>query len=171
MKLYHKNPRQITKSQYTDLEQWLGELGDLSGIVHDLNSDEIPAGNQRSRVFGIIKDQGHIVITETFDKPTPQGTVAWGYIEWKGERYSYRQVRWTERQCEQANIVANKAGGGFDWDILANEFEFEDLLEWSFSEEELVGAFSAVEFKEYDESIADTVEWNECPECGHKWPK
>lgn len=27
------------------------------------------------------------------------------------------------------------------------------------------------DFPEYDESIADTVEWNECPECGHKWPK
>lgn len=28
-----------------------------------------------------------------------------------------------------------------------------------------------VEFKEYDESVADDVEYIECPECGHKWPK
>ena len=28
-----------------------------------------------------------------------------------------------------------------------------------------------VEFKEYDESVADEVEYHECPECGHKWPK
>lgn len=28
-----------------------------------------------------------------------------------------------------------------------------------------------VEFKEYDESIEDTVQFHECPECGHKWPK
>lgn len=27
------------------------------------------------------------------------------------------------------------------------------------------------EFPEYDESIADEVEFLECPECGHKWPK
>lgn len=27
------------------------------------------------------------------------------------------------------------------------------------------------EFKEYDESVADEVEYLECPECGHKWPK
>ena len=26
-------------------------------------------------------------------------------------------------------------------------------------------------FPEYDESVADGVEYNECPECGHKWPK
>ena len=28
-----------------------------------------------------------------------------------------------------------------------------------------------VEFKEYDESVADEVEYLICPECGHKWPK
>lgn len=28
-----------------------------------------------------------------------------------------------------------------------------------------------VEFKEYDESIADTVEYHDCPNCGHKFPK
>jgi hypothetical protein len=27
------------------------------------------------------------------------------------------------------------------------------------------------EFKEYDESAADNVEWQECPSCGHRWPK
>ena len=28
-----------------------------------------------------------------------------------------------------------------------------------------------VDWKEDDESAADDVEYNECPECGHKWPK
>jgi hypothetical protein len=28
-----------------------------------------------------------------------------------------------------------------------------------------------VEFKEYDESVEDEVEYLECPACGHKWPK
>lgn len=28
-----------------------------------------------------------------------------------------------------------------------------------------------VNFKEYDESVADEVEYITCPECGHKWPK
>jgi hypothetical protein len=27
------------------------------------------------------------------------------------------------------------------------------------------------EWQEYDESIADEVEFHECPECGHEWPK
>ena len=28
-----------------------------------------------------------------------------------------------------------------------------------------------VEFPEYDESVENEVEWLECPECGHRWPK
>lgn len=28
-----------------------------------------------------------------------------------------------------------------------------------------------IDWREYDESAADDVEYNECPECGHKWPK
>lgn len=28
-----------------------------------------------------------------------------------------------------------------------------------------------VTFKEYDESVASEVEWHECPNCGHRWPK
>lgn len=28
-----------------------------------------------------------------------------------------------------------------------------------------------VQFKEYDESVEDEVEYLTCPECGHKWPK
>jgi hypothetical protein len=27
------------------------------------------------------------------------------------------------------------------------------------------------EWPEYDESAADDVEYLECPECGHTWPK
>lgn len=28
-----------------------------------------------------------------------------------------------------------------------------------------------VEFKEFDESVASDVQYNECPECHHRWPK
>ena len=137
MKLYHKNPRTISKKQYSQLEEWLRELGDLSGIVHDLNTDEIIGGNQRSRVFDV--DKCKVEITQQLDAPDEQGTVALGFIVWEGKRYSYRQVRWTDKQCEKANVVANKAGGDWEWDTLANNFDMGDLLEWGFSEKELTG--------------------------------
>lgn len=135
MKNYHKNPRQITKKQYSQLEEWLRELGDLSGIVHDLNSDEIIGGNQRGRVFDINKCKVEII--QQLDNPDEQGTVAQGFIIWEGKRYSYRQVRWDEKQCEKANIIANKAGGSWDFDCLANSFEVTDLIEWGFEPFEL----------------------------------
>jgi hypothetical protein len=63
-------------------------------------------------------------------------------VVWKDRKYSYRQVRWTERQAEQANIVANRAGGEWDFEILTNRFSVEDLLNWG---------FEPVEFKRSDD--------------------
>ncbi len=135
MKTYHKNPRTIKDKQFADLRAWLLELGDLSGIVHDLTSDEVISGNQRMRAIDVAKCE--IVLTEGPHDPDAQGTVAHGYVIWQGAKYNYRQVRWDARQCEKANIVANKAGGGWDFDTLANEFDMGDLLEWGFEAEEL----------------------------------
>ena len=134
-KQYHKNPRQITAKQYEALAIDLAELGDLGGIVHDLNSDEIIGGNQRSRVFDL--NACDVVLTEVLDAPDAQGTVAHGFVIWKGKKYAYRQVRWTERQAERANIVANKRGGTWDFDMLADQFEQDDLLAWGFEPFEL----------------------------------
>lgn len=53
MKEYHKNPRKISADQLEQLKANIEELGDLSGIVHDLNSDEIISGNQRSKIIDI----------------------------------------------------------------------------------------------------------------------
>jgi len=135
MKQYHKNPRQITEKQMQQLTGNLSELGDLSGIVHDLNSDEIIGGNQRSKAFNIALCE--IELTHEADTPDEQGTVAHGFVVWKGKRYAYRQVRWTPKQCEKANVTANKAGGSWDFDILANEFDVADLLDWGFEAFEL----------------------------------
>jgi len=135
MKTYHKNPRTIKDKQFNDLRAWLLELGDLSGIVHDLTSDEVISGNQRMRAIDVAKCE--IVLTEGPHDPDAQGTVAHGYVIWQGAKYNYRQVRWDARQCEKANIVANKAGGSWDFDILANEWDAESLIEWGFEPGEL----------------------------------
>lgn len=167
MKQFHKNPRQITTKQFAELKEWLRELGDLSGIVHDLNSDEIIGGNQRGRVFDI--NSCKITMLEEYLQPDEQGTVGWGFIIWEGKKYAYRQVRWTEKQCEKANIIANKSGGGWDFDTLANQWNTEDLLQWGFSEYELqIAGVLLDDGKEYDESIADGIEVCRCPNCGNE---
>jgi len=135
MKKYHKNPRTMTSRQDVDLRRWLRELGDLSGIVHDQNSDEIISGNQRARIMDI--NDCEITIIEDYDKADAQGTLAIGYVVWDGAKYNYRLVDWTPEQCEKANIIANKAGGDWDFDRLANEFDISDLLDWGWDVEEL----------------------------------
>ena len=61
--------------------------------------------------------------------------------------------------------------GEWDFDLLAT-FDADELLSWGFKEFELgMVDLDSIEFPEYDESVADEVEWNECPECGHRWPK
>jgi hypothetical protein len=55
-------------------------------------------------------------------------------------------VMWDERTAEEANIRANKAGGSWDWDSLANGFDVPDLLEWGFNKIELgIDLFPEVE--------------------------
>jgi hypothetical protein len=134
MKLYNGNPRRISKAQYKRLQETLDELGDLGGIVHDLNSDQIIGGNQRSTVFDVARMRP--AITEKFDEPNKQGTVARGYVEWHGEKFAYRAVRWTDEQCRKGNIVANIAGGMWDWDALAG-WDAAQLQEWGFDQEAL----------------------------------
>jgi hypothetical protein len=118
-KNYHKNARKITKEELEMIRQNISELGDISGIVHDLNSDEIIGGNQRSKVINF--DKCEITFTEKFKKPDQWGTVAWGYVIWEGQRLSYRQVRWTKEQCEKANITANSLTGTWDEDMLKGD--------------------------------------------------
>lgn len=119
-KEYHKNPRKITGDLLKQLESNLVELGDLSGITHDLNTDEIITGNQRSKVVKL--DECETVITEQFKKPDKQGTIAIGYVLWNGFKLNYRQVRWNEEQREKANITANSITGLWDEEILKGQW-------------------------------------------------
>jgi hypothetical protein len=134
-KEYFKNPRKISEKQMSDLAIWMQELGDLGCVVHDQNSNEIISGNQRSKVVDL--NNCNIEIVKEFDPPTVQGTLALGYIEYKGERFGYRLVKWTPEQCEKANIIANKGGGEWNHDVLTSDFDKNLLLEIGFEESEL----------------------------------
>ena len=129
------NPRLWTKKDRDALLQSLTSFGDLSGIVHDLNSGQIVSGNFRSEIIGAVEnpDQCEIEIVHQNDAPDEQGTVAQGFVIWNGKRYAYRQVRWTDKQCEEACIKANYLGGSTDWEEMANYWSAkygDALLEW-----------------------------------------
>lgn len=67
-------------------------------------------------------------------------------------------------------MKTNIAYGEHDFELLANEWDQDDLVGWGLDVD-----FSAdapdVEFKEYAEDVVNEVEYHECPECHHKWPK
>lgn len=131
-KEYKHNPRIITSDQKESLEDTLRRLGDLSGIIFNKKSKEFIGGNQRSKVIDF--DNCEIEIVKKFKKPTKQGTTAIGFVLWEGERYNYREVSWDEKTEKEANIVANKGGGEFDFEILSQHFDSDDLIDWGFDE-------------------------------------
>jgi len=116
MKFYKKNPRKITQQKLRELRKRLVEFGDLGGVVHDLNSDQVISANQRVAAL----DLQHVspTIIKEYPHPTSTGTVAVGYFESGGEMFSYRAVRWTPEQCAKANLVANTHSGTWDADLL-----------------------------------------------------
>jgi hypothetical protein len=105
------NPRKITDEQLEALKAAMMEFGDLSGLVVNLTTGHMVGGHQRVKILG----EAPIEIQRRFAKPTPRGTVAEGVVVYNGERFVYREVRWTEAQEKAAMIAANKHGG--DWDL------------------------------------------------------
>jgi len=160
---YKSNPRQITKKQFDLLKSHLEELGDLSGVIYCHNNQAYVGGNQRSEVFNNSK----IEIIEKYETPTPQKTVAHGFIHYNGEKYAYREVMFTEQEFKKACIVANNDGGTFDMDILANEFEIEDLKEWGFEMPFLDAKFEGNIDDFFTENTEDQKPKEKlCPHCG-----
>lgn len=152
---YSKNSRKISEKQLELLKRDIEQLGDLSGIVHDLNSGEVICGNQRLSVFKDIFDAEAVTIVKEYDEPTSTGTVAQGYILNNNEQFSFRQVRWTPEQCAKANIVANKSGGEFDMDAVLGNFSKIDLLDWGFSESELNLDLPSIDLPDLNNILTD----------------
>lgn len=134
-KSYKHNPRKISNKQRDQLEDTLRRLGDLSGIIYNTKSKQFIGGNQRS--VAIDFDSCEIEIVHRKTKPDKQGTTAIGFVIWEGNKYNYREVYWMPKIEKEANIVANKGGGDWDFDTLKEHFKTDDLLSWGFNKKEL----------------------------------
>ena len=85
-----------------------------------------------------------------------------------------RRTGLTDEEKVKLALYDNRTAELADWDVDvlgALDVDLGELFFESELEELGVGDISDVEFKEYDESVADEVEYVTCPECGHKWPK
>jgi DNA modification methylase len=108
------NPRQISTKQYKDLEESIDKFGLVDPII--VNKDmTIIGGHQRYKIWSEKAKQSSI----------DDITIPCVVLELNKEE---------EREL---NIRLNKSGGEWDFDILANQFDIEELKDWGFKEIEL----------------------------------
>lgn len=151
LRAYDKNPRKITKDDFDTLQKSLEEFGDLSGVIFNRTSGNLVGGHQRTNAFKSKK--AVVTLDDELKSPTKTGTVATGYIEVEGEKFSYREVDWDSDKEARANILANKVSGQWDFDMLANAFDVDTLLASGWRASELGFATS----KEADGVDTDTL--------------
>lgn len=123
---YSANPRQMTEKQVEDLKKSL-EKFDLVEIPAINTDNTILAGHQRLRIMQLL-GRGE----ESIDVRVPDRLL-------------------TPEEVQEYNIRSNKNTGGWDFEILANSFELEDLIAWGFTDEELSIEFDKIKKAEEDD--------------------
>src|SRR3990167_4426611 len=115
LKIWPRNPRRIDTKQAKRLVESIDEFGQVETLAIGPKG-EIYNGHQRLKV--LMAEQG----------PDYEVDV----------RIASRAL--TEKEREKLVIYLHKgAAGEWDFDILAKEFELEELLDWGFAEKELAG--------------------------------
>jgi len=111
---WERNPRQITDKQAKRLEESFEQFGQVE-IIAIGPENQIYNGHQRLKVLSQKYGSNYEVDV----------------------RVASRAL--TEKEREKLTIFLHKgAAGDWDFDVLANEFELPDLVEWGFTEYELL---------------------------------
>jgi DNA modification methylase len=132
LKKHPKNPRTLSRDQFDHLKKSLDKFGLIDKPI--VNTDMmIIGGHQRIKILKLdgIKE-----------------------IEcWVSDQLL------SDQDVEELNIRANKNTGEWDWDILANQWEVPELLDWGFTVDEL-------QFDDIEQIENDTEEDSEVLEPG-----
>lgn len=107
---HSKNPRTLSKEEAMQLKKSISKFGliDLPIITKD---NRVIGGHQR---LSILKDMN---------------------ISWVN-CWVPQEDTLTEQDIDELNIRLNKNQGEWDWDILANEWDINDLVDWGFKDED-----------------------------------
>jgi len=125
-----KNPRKLSKHDASHLKTSISKFGliDLPVITKD---NRVIGGHQRLNVLKEMKVPTVNCWVPEFDDLTPQ-------------------------DIDELNIRLNKNQGEWDWDVLANEWDINNLLEWGFTEQDLNADIDVINSK--DEKDNETLE-------------
>ena len=124
------NPRQITKKQYNDLKESIDRFGLVDPIIVNEKTMTIIGGHQRYKIWKENAEQSNV------DDITIPCVV----------------LDLNKEQERELNIRLNKSGGEWDMDILANEFDIQELKDWGFKDLEF--GFNIDKIEEEQEDIA-----------------
>ncbi len=142
LSLLDNNPRKITSEQLNKLCSSLESDKDFFNLrpclVNRIDGKlTVYAGNQRVRAAKKLKwKEVPCIVEENLDENVMKSRI----------------------------IKDNKAFGEWDWDLLGNDFEFPDLLDWGFTPEELVG--HTLEAEALEETSEKKDEKVKCELCG-----
>ena len=133
LKFAEYNPRTLTKDAHKDLTASLTRFGFVDPVIININSERkniIIGGHQRTKV-------------------------------WKG--LGHRSVPCVEldlnlEQEKELNVRLNKNVGSWDHDMLANNFDMDELKEWGFTDKDL--------FMKIDDLETEKEEKEKCEMCG-----
>ena len=139
LKEHPKNPRHISKEHLQHLENLIGKFGMIDKPIVNLDR-MIIGGHQRIKILKKQKQKE---------------------IEcWVPER------QLTEEEIDHLCIGLNLNQGAWNYDKLANEWDPCDLLNWGFTEEQLLGCF---EKAEKNPEKQKEKKQKTCPQCGHEF--
>ena len=124
------NPRQITKKQYNDLKESIDRFGLVDPIIVNEKTMTIIGGHQRYKIWKENAEQSNV------DDITIPCVM----------------LNLNTEQERELNIRLNKSGGEWDMDILANEFDIQELKDWGFKDLEF--GFNIDKIEEEQEGIA-----------------
>lgn len=141
---YEHNPRQLTEKQQKDLQASI-EKFDLAEIPAINTDNMILAGHQRLRIMQLLGRGDELIDVRVPDK------------------------KLTVKEVKEYNVRSNKNTGQWDYDILANHFELDDLKLWGFEEWELKLGSDFEPDNEDNQGKLDEKQKVTCPECGHEF--
>ncbi len=147
------------------IRQSLQSVGAGRSLVADKHN-RIPAGNKTQEAAVDLGFEKVIVVETEGDKLVIVKRTDWD-LDDADPNNPARRYAYFDNRSNEVSLTWNVDALKLDLDAgldLSDMFRDEELIE-------LTDDVSGVVFPEYDESIADDVEYLECPECGHRWPK
>jgi hypothetical protein len=107
------NPRQMSAKQFKDLKASLVEFGFVQPVVintHKGRENVVIGGHQRIRVW----------------------------VDLGNDKVPCLEIDLSKKKERELNIRLNKNTGQWDYDLLSNNFDIDELVEWGFKEADLL---------------------------------